>query len=127
MKRRDPAGAPTRFTSFLVRASVVPLLLFATLAGYLVGETVLDANAATRSLLQVPQPEHPSWKASYSREFPHCVALVLWPDRERPVAFVVRRGSEVERMGARAAYEALSPGPASKADDVRIIGACRRG
>lgn len=126
-KRQRAAEGSLRFTRFLLRASVLPLLAFSTIAGYLVGSTLIEANTATSNLREMPPHQQPTWDASYSRQFPSCVALVLWPERERPVAFVVKRGAEVERMSVRAAYHALSPRHASRTDDVRIIGACRRG
>ena len=32
----------------------------------------------------------PAWKDSYSRRFPGCVSLVLWPADQQPVAYITR-------------------------------------
>ena len=62
------------------------------------------------------EPE-PIWRESWSERFPGCVATVLWPPAERPVAVVTRDPSgRVARVeSARAAV-----------DGARTVGACRR-
>lgn len=47
-----------------------------------------------------PSSDDPSlWKASWSERYPGCVAAVLWPADERPVAAVVRTsGGSVVRV-----------------------------
>lgn len=59
---------------------------------------------------------HPAWRDAWSRRFPGCVALALWPQDERPVAVVTLDGrGEVAR---------LSPGADVPAGS-RVVGACR--
>lgn len=38
----------------------------------------------------VEEPGTALWQESWSERYPGCVALVLWPDGERPVALVTR-------------------------------------
>jgi hypothetical protein len=65
-----------------------------------------------------PYGEHePIWRESWSERFPGCVATVLWPPAERPVAVVTRDpAGRVARVDvARATV-----------GDARTVGACRR-
>lgn len=59
----------------------------------------------------------PAWRADWSRRFPGCVAMMLWPRGETPRALVVRdaRGRLVRVAGPHAV-----PGAGSSA-----VGACR--
>jgi len=80
--KAGPVAVP--FMSMLlrsVRIAAVPLLVFvATLAVRPVDVTYGSPHAHVA----------PVWKDSYSRRFPGCVALVLWPADQRPVAYVTR-------------------------------------
>jgi hypothetical protein len=115
----------TGLTRVFVRALVVPVLALVAVTGYLVGAAAIAANEAPHvSSSPTPRVETP-WKASYSRQFPGCVAAVLWPERETPVAVVVRwRSGEVDRISrGEAAHRALTR---TRIDDGTIIGACYR-
>lgn len=58
------------------------------------------------------------WSQAWSERFPGCVAMVLWPVDERPVALVTRSASgAVSRVSADS--------PRRLAPDERAIGACR--
>ena len=107
-----------------MRASVLPVLVFVAVAASLVGAGLLTADTrATEAGAAVRMPQ-PAWREAYSRQFPGCVATVLWPVRERPVAVVVKRLSgEVTRIGVDEAVRRARN--ASVADDVWTIGACR--
>ena len=107
-----------------MRASVLPVLMFVTVTASLIGTGLLAADtSATEADAAVRMPE-PAWREAYSRQFPGCVATVLWPVRERPVAFVVKRLSgEVTRIGVDEAVRRARN--ATVADDVWTIGACR--
>ncbi len=60
------------------------------------------------------------WRASYSRRFPGCVALLLWPRDEQPRALVVRApDGRLELLSVREA--ALTAGHGR----FRTLGACR--
>jgi hypothetical protein len=64
----------------------------------------------------------PVWQASYSERYPGCVASVLWPAAEQPVAVVVRApDGAVEKVALdprRQSLQELAPGTTA-------IGACR--
>jgi hypothetical protein len=56
------------------------------------------------------------WAESYSRQFPGCVALALWPPDEKPVAVVTRASDgEVTRLEPHAPAHTWG----------HVIGACR--
>ena len=111
------------FTRVLVRAGVVPAVVFVATAASLVGTGLVAANTAASEADTVVPPE-PEWRAAYSRQFPGCVSTVLWPVGERPVAFVVeQRSGEVTWVSVEDAVRLASH--ASIAEDVWIIGACR--
>ena len=58
------------------------------------------------------------WSASWSQRFPGCVAMVLWPQGERPVALVTRSpDGTVHRLAVGSA------GRVPSGD--RVVGACR--
>ena len=69
-----------------------------------------------------PAQQQPVWETAYSEQFPGCVASVLWPAKEEPVAVVVRTPEgDVERVTLDARGQSLqqvAPGTAT-------IGACR--
>ena len=107
-----------------MRASVLPVLVFVAVAASLVGTGLLAADTRAIEADSTPGVPQPAWREAYSRQFPGCVATVLWPVRERPVAFVVKRLSgEVTRIGVDEAVRRARN--ASVADDVWTIGACR--
>lgn len=77
--------------------------------------------------VQTPFPHQPSersgvvgtdagWEDAWSRRFPGCVALPLWPRDERPVAVVTR---DLQGEVARRSPGSVVP-PGS-----RVVGACR--
>jgi hypothetical protein len=109
---------PANFGQTFSRASVVPLFLFLLVAAYLV-PTQLFAHPSPSS----PTPDHSSvvWKASYSERYPGCVATVLWPATETPVALViVAPDGSTARLTNEEARQRAAQGQV-----VRTIGACR--
>ncbi|HSV38687.1 MAG TPA: hypothetical protein VLI04_07995 [Nocardioidaceae bacterium] len=104
------------FGPTLTRASVLPLSIFAAVAAYLV-PTQLFADHT----IQVPQQQESAviWKADYSERFPGCVASVLWPADETPIAVVVlSTDGTAFRVSREEARQRAVLG-------VRTIGACR--
>jgi hypothetical protein len=87
------------------------------LGEWLVVVGLLCMVVTTTSRPAGPYGEHePIWRESWSERFPGCVATVLWPPAERPVALVTRDpAGRVARVPARAAV-----------DDEHTVGACRR-
>lgn len=126
MSSHDQAPRPA--IGLLTRVVVLPLVVLLVAGTYLLTTRALavrDAGAAvTASASARPTPEQP-WKDAYARRFPGCVAAVLWPGRETPVAVVVQwSGRKVERVDRGVALRrALTE---DRADDARIIGACYR-
>ena len=99
MPSRSPA-----LTRVLVRALVVPVLFLLGVTGYLVTSAALAASTRSQHGWSGPAARDKRWKAGYSRQFPGCVASVLWPERETPVAIVVRwRSGKVDRVAMRRA------------------------
>ena len=118
-----PSSPP--LTRALVRALVVPVLVLLAVTGYLVTSAALAANTTT-SLSDADRPTVTTWKAGYSRQFPGCVASVLWPERETPAAIVLRsRSGEVRRVSTRHATPRLFT--RVRHGEAEIIGACYRG
>lgn len=114
-----------RFTRTLRRALVLPAVLFMVATAYLVGVTVHHGNEAQAAVRAGTADETATvWPAAWSRRFPGCVALVLWPDHETPRAVLLRDESGgVTPMTVRdAAMRLRLAGPA---DEVRLVGACR--
>lgn len=110
------------FTTVLVRAGVVPALAFLAVVLSLVGSRVIAANTSASDARDGVRPSPPHWQAAYSRRFPGCVATVLWPAHERPVAFVVKHPSgRVTRIAVDEAVRRAR----TDADRVWTIGACR--
>ena len=71
---------------------------------------------------QGTQAQAPVWDASYSERYPGCVASVLWPSNEEPVAVVVQApDGTVERVMLDPRRQALQQLPAG----TTTIGACR--
>ena len=116
-------GSQTTLGRRLLRALVASVLLLLVAAGYVAANALAGATP-TADRAGASAPATP-WKATYSRRFPGCVAAVLWPERETPVAVVVRwRSGRVERIDRiEAARRAVTP---SRRDDGEIIGACYR-
>ncbi len=116
-------GSQTTLGRRLLRALVASVLLLLVAAGY-VTANALAVRTPADDLADERSSVSP-WKASYSRDFPGCVAAVLWPERETPVAVVVRwRSGRVERIDrVEAARRAVSP---TRDDDGEILGACYR-
>ena len=112
----------------LARVLVVPVVLLLVVGTYVLTARALavrEAGAAMTASASARAVAEQPWKNSYSRKFPGCVAAVLWPGRETPVAVVVQwNGRRVERVERGVALRrALT---ADRADDGRIIGACYR-
>lgn len=109
----------------LVRALVVPVLVLLAVTGYLVTATALAASTTTDVGDSSPAQATSPWRAGYSRQFPGCVASVLWPERETPVAIVVRHGSGgVQKVAMRHATPRLFT--EVRRGTTEIIGACYR-
>jgi hypothetical protein len=110
----------------LARVLVVPLVVLVVAATLLVTTQALAVRDAGEAMTETARPvtEQP-WKAAYSRRFRGCVPAVLWPNRETPVAVIVKwHGDQVQRIDRGAALRrALGD---RRADDGRIIGACYR-
>jgi hypothetical protein len=81
-----PSGGPSAvsFASLLLRAVRM------TVVGLLVCLVTLAARPMDVSASHQHARVTPVWKDSYSKRFPGCVALVLWPADQRPVAYVTR-------------------------------------
>jgi len=109
----------------LMRALVVPVLVLLAVTGYLVTATALAASTAPDPSDSSPPPVTSPWKAGYSRQYPGCVASVLWPERETPVAIVVRhRPGEIEKVAMRHATPRLFT--EVRRGTTEVIGACYR-
>jgi len=102
------------FTSVLLRAvrmAVVALVVFVAALAV----RPMDVSDRSRHVHSAPIHAAPVWKDSYSRRFPGCVALVLWPADQQPVAYVTRTADgAVSRVRAGLAVASGS-----------TIGACR--
>jgi hypothetical protein len=99
------------------RTFVVLMLLVVALMQGAPGATVTDAAESPGS-----SPAQPLWKAEYSRDYPGCVSMLLWPTDEVPVAFLTRSASgEV----ARVSVESLALLSAEQNASPLAIGACR--
>jgi hypothetical protein len=73
---------------------------------------------AGRTVAAVPEDGSRLWSASWSERFPGCVAVVLWPEGERPVALVARSPD--------GAVNRLEVGSARRVPlGDRVVGACR--
>jgi hypothetical protein len=112
-------------TRVLVRALVVPVLFLLGVTGYLVTSTALAASTPSSDGDAGRPPVTSDWKSGYSRQFPGCVASVLWPERETPVAIVVRwRSGRVDQVVMRHAAPRVFS--SVRTGDAEIIGACYR-
>jgi hypothetical protein len=106
------------------RALLVAVAAVVLVVGYLVAAGAMGLHGSDRPVRSIDSHAHEvTWKASYSRQFPGCVASVLWPEHKQPVAVVVLLpGGEIERISTEAAaHGALRE---SRYEDARIIGAC---
>jgi hypothetical protein len=106
----------------LIRALLLSGAALLGAVGYLVASGALAVGSAGSTTTQ-PTPVESTWKSSYSRDFPGCVAIVLWPNDETPGAVVTRLpDGHVERISRQAAsHGALQH---DRFEDARIIGAC---
>ena len=104
------------FGQTLTRASLLPLAIFTAAVAYLVPTQLFTDHAARAT---APQESSVVWKQDYSERFPGCVASVLWPATETPIAVVVLSadGSASRVSQAEARQQA--------ARGARTIGACR--
>ena len=110
-----------RFRHVWARALVVPVVLFFVTAAYL--QVVAGLGASHDEPLGTAADQATTWRASYSRRFPGCVALVLWPRYERPAAVLVREPGRVSMMTMREAVVRLRL--ADTPHEVELVGACR--
>lgn len=125
MERQQRPSRSTGLARVLVRALVVPGLVLLGVTGYLVTSAALAANTTAHRLEAERAPVTSAWEAGYSRKFPGCVAAVLWPERETPVAVVVRwRSGEVDRIEMRQVRAGLFTHV--RHGRAEIIGACYR-
>lgn len=107
----------------LVRAFLLPVLVILGVGGYLVTAAALGVHTPPSSLDSAGPSAASDWKDGYSRRFPGCVASVLWPERETPVAIVVRwRSGEIDRVVMRRASQEVFTRVRTGGADV--IGAC---
>lgn len=112
----------TGWVRALARAVVLPTALFVLGAGYVVVGAQHAAEAASDRTGATTADPARVWHASYSRRYPGCVALVLWPRGELPTALVVRdRTGAIARVSVREAAVRLR---SAEHTDV-IVGACR--
>jgi hypothetical protein len=98
------------FTSVLLRSARMTVVAFVVLVVTLAAQPV-DVSASHPNSQGTPM-----WKDSYSRRFPGCVSLVLWPADQLPVAYVTRTND-----GALSRVRAELGAPATGT----TIGACR--
>lgn len=78
------AVAPVAFLAGLLRSVRASLLV-------LVVVVVVLTAAPVQVTVSHPQPQRrPMWLDSYSRRFPGCVSLVLWPAGRQPAAYLAR-------------------------------------
>ena len=109
----------------LARAVVLPVLVILGVGGYLVTAAALGVHTAPSSLDSGGPSAASDWKDGYSRRFPGCVAAVLWPERETPVAIVVRwRSGGIDRVVMQHASQEVFT--RVRTGDADIIGACYR-
>ena len=78
----------------------------------------VSPEPAGRTVAAVPDDGTRLWNASWSERFPGCVAVVLWPAGERPVALVTRSSD-----GTMNRLEVGSARRVPLGD--RVVGACR--
>ncbi len=123
MRSATPApSALVSFTGALARAGALLALLAVVSVAYL---TTLGAREVHR-YDGPPGPTadsgHAVWKEAWSRRFPGCVALLLWPSHEVPRALVVRDGKgDLRQLSVRQAVVEVRSG-APRPD---TVGACR--
>jgi hypothetical protein len=110
-----------RFARVWGRALVLPVVLFLVASAYLV--VVAGLGASEEEPVGAAADQATSWRASYSRRFPGCVALVLWPRRERPAGVLVREHGTLAVMTLREAVVRLRL--ADSPHEVEMVGACR--
>jgi hypothetical protein len=109
-------------TGALARAGALLALLAVVSVAYL---TMLGAREVHR-YDGPPGPTadtgHAVWREAWSRRFPGCVALLLWPPHEVPRALVVRDGNgDLRQLSVRQAVVEVRSG-APRPD---TVGACR--
>jgi hypothetical protein len=106
------------FGQTLSRASTLPLFLFLAVVAYLVPTTLFASHPVVR---HAPSGQV-VWKAAYSEKYPGCVASVLWPADEKPIAVVVvRADGRLARVSRDEAVRIAAAG-----DVASTIGACRK-
>ncbi len=105
------------FGQTLTRVSLLPLCLFLAAAAYLVPSAFFSPA--------VPQMRAPQssalWEATYSEKFPGCVATVLWPAAEKPIALLIIDAAGRMEMVSREEARTL----AAAGNLARTVGACR--
>lgn len=105
----------TTTTNPLVLVVLVWALLWgfgATQVALPTGPAAPPEGSATSALADVDAQA--LWQASWSEQFPGCVARALWPQDERPVALLTRGpDGEVARVAPRASRSG------------QVVGVCR--
>ena len=123
MRSATPApSALVSFTGALARLGALLALLTVVSAAYLNTLGTREAHRYDAPPGQTADTRHAVWKESWSRRFPGCVALLLWPPREVPRALVVRDGTgPLRQLSVRqAVVEVRGGGPRPD-----TVGACR--
>ena len=108
-------GRSPSFSGLLLRSFLSVLALGAVLA-----TSVLHSAVAVDSTHSHPGSTVP-WKESWSKRYPGCVSVLLWPQDERPVAVVAKRpDGSITRVAVRGTkpFAAVPSG-------ARPVGACR--
>jgi hypothetical protein len=122
---RTATDAPRALLGFTVAVTRVVAVL--ALLGTLSAVYLLALGERTTGP-QVPGTRLPAgaqvWKESYSRRFPRCVAVVLWPPREPPRALVLRDrwGSLTEVPTRQAEVRLRDRAPGAR---LTTVGMCR--
>ena len=113
--RHGGQGRSPSFPGLLVRSFLSVLALGAVLATSVLHSAVAVDGAVGHHGSTVP------WKESWSKRYPGCVSVLLWPQDERPVAVVAKRpDGSITRVAVRGArpFAAVPSG-------ARPVGACR--
>ena len=119
-QRPGAAGVPGALTHAALSMAFRSLAVVAVLTVPVVSGLGSVDGAQTVDRRQ--QDRVTAWEASYSEQYPGCVASALWPAEELPVALVVRTpDGNVDRVALDAQRRSLQHLPAGST----TIGACR--
>lgn len=121
MKRPPTVRAGRRPAGAALRVGAAPILGLVLASALVLGGVLQLGGAGAERVDRHPGGE--LWEPAYSRQFPGCVATVLWPVEERPAGLVVRsRSGEVSRLSMP---EAIRAARADPGDRDQVIGVCR--